>query len=77
MQDGQPTPEAGGETQLQLSRTVAEGSKPDDTLSSDFQPPRQWDNKLLLLEPLVCSTLLQWPQETNTLSSSGPQSPHL
>ena len=32
-------PDAGGETQHGLSGTAAEGSKPADTLSSDFQPP--------------------------------------
>lgn len=49
-----------------LSRTAAEGSKPANTLSSDFQPPRPRDNTLLLLEPPVCGTSVQWPSKQHT-----------
>lgn len=64
-------PDAGGETQHGLSGTAAEGSKPADTLSSDFQPPRPRDNTLLLLEPPVCGTSVQWPQQTTHSVQAG------
>ena len=59
-----PSREVSGVEQI-LSQPLGEANSVD-TLLSDFKPPELWGNEFLLFKP-VCGTLLQEPQQTNTV----------